>query len=94
MINGFCSIDSEEPDKVYDYSGVLFPEGSLSSDQTLLFNHDQIEKIYYMAEKWSLVTIQEEAKNCHLYEKLGYQRTGEMKHIKNGMDIVFLEKII
>ena len=47
MINGFCSIDSEDPDTVYDYSGVLFPEGSLSSDQTLLFNHDQIEEIYF-----------------------------------------------
>ena len=48
MINGFCSIDSEDPNTVYDYSGVLFPEGSLSSDQTLLFNHDQIVRIDHM----------------------------------------------
>ena len=39
MINGFCTMDASKPDKVYDYSGVLFPEGSLSSDQTAkIFN--------------------------------------------------------
>lgn len=45
MINGFCTMDASKPDKVYDYSGVLFPEGSLSSDQTLLFDHNQIVRI-------------------------------------------------
>ena len=25
----------------------MYPEGFLSSNQTCLFNHDQIEKIYY-----------------------------------------------
>lgn len=48
MINGFCTVDSEEPTKIYDYSGVLYPEGSLSSDQILLFNHDQIVRVDHM----------------------------------------------
>ena len=45
MINGFCAIDPKEPNRVYDYSGVLFPEGSLSSDQALLFDHAQIARV-------------------------------------------------
>jgi len=45
MINGFCTMDASKPDKVYDYSGVLYPEGSLSSDQTLLFDHEQIVRV-------------------------------------------------
>ena len=45
MINGFCTMDANKPDKIYDYSGVLFPEGSLSSDQTLLFDHAQIVRV-------------------------------------------------
>ena len=45
MINGFCTMDANKPDKIYDYSGVLFPEGSLSSDQTLLFDHNQIVRV-------------------------------------------------
>ena len=48
MINGFCTMDASKPDKVYDYSGVLFPEGSLSSDQTLLFDHEQIVRVDHM----------------------------------------------
>ena len=31
-------------------------------------------------------------KLCYLYSKMGYQRTGEIEHIKEGMDIVFFEK--
>ncbi len=48
MINGFCTMDASKPEKVYDYSGVLFPEGSLSSDQTLLFDHEQIVRVDHM----------------------------------------------
>ncbi len=44
MIIGFCPIADEN--KMYDYSGCLYPEGVLSSDQTLLFNHDQIVQVY------------------------------------------------
>jgi len=48
MITGFCITPSEEPSKIYDYSGCLYPEGMLKSSQTLLFNHNQIEKIYHL----------------------------------------------
>lgn len=48
MINGFCTMDANNPNRVFDYSGVLFPEGSLSSDQTLLFDHSQIVRIDHM----------------------------------------------
>lgn len=47
MITGFCSIAGEDKTKVFDYSGCLYPEGFISSNQTLLFNHDQIDKIYH-----------------------------------------------
>ncbi len=48
MINGFCTMDASNPSKIYDYSGVLYPEGSLSSDQTLLFDHSQIVRVDHM----------------------------------------------
>ena len=34
MINGFCSIDSEEPTKIYDYSGVLDHMGLIDDEET------------------------------------------------------------
>ncbi len=59
-------------------------------------NHEQqaileAEKIYG-DDNWSLDTILQENGNIHLYEKLGYKRTGKMERISNLMDIVYFEK--
>ena len=48
MISGFCAIDGENVKNMYDYSGCVYPEGFLTSTQTCLFNHEQIEKVYHM----------------------------------------------
>ena len=48
MITGFCTIDSAESEKIYDYCGCLYPEGMISSDETALFDHDQIKEIYHI----------------------------------------------
>lgn len=52
----------------------------------------QTEALYPNAEKWMLDTIAQEEKLCHLYEKMGYRRTGASEHIKDGMDIIDYEK--
>ena len=46
MITGFCVIPNDDKSKIFDYSGCLYPEGIISTDQTALFNHNQIERIY------------------------------------------------
>ena len=45
MITGFM-VKSDK--NIFDYSGCLFPEGIIDSNQNLLFNHDQIEHIYFI----------------------------------------------
>ena len=50
-----------------------------------------IERIHGI-NHWMLDTILQEAGNCYLYEKLGYQRTGEIENINERMDIVYYEK--
>lgn len=50
------------------------------------------KSLYPVAEKWELDTILQEEKLCYLYEKMGYRKTGKVKHIKNGMDLVFYAK--
>ena len=47
MITGFCSVAQENQEKIYDYSGCVYPEGYLSSNQVCLFDHDQIDKIFF-----------------------------------------------
>ncbi|MBR1416812.1 MAG: DUF4176 domain-containing protein [Bacilli bacterium] len=51
MVTGFYSVPAEDQNKVYDYSGCLFPEGVISSEQNLLFDHKQIVKVFYMGYK-------------------------------------------
>lgn len=46
MITGYASIDMEKKDKIYDYCGCIFPCGIIKTDQIILFNHEDISKIY------------------------------------------------
>ncbi len=51
----------------------------------------EAERIYG-DDNWKLDTILQEEGNLHLYEKLGYKRTGEVHKISELMDIVYFEK--
>lgn len=44
------------------------------------------------AENWELTTIMQEPGNCHLYEKMGYRRTGVPQIINERMTLVHYEK--
>ena len=35
-------------DKIWDYVACLFPEGNMDLEHTYIFNHEQIDKIYYL----------------------------------------------
>lgn len=47
MIIGYLASDKENEKVIYDYIACLYPEGIVSSQQYLLFNHEQIDKIFY-----------------------------------------------
>lgn len=46
MIVGVCQQSVGEVTKLYDYVGVLFPEGYFSSDKMFMFNNNQIDQIF------------------------------------------------
>ncbi len=52
----------------------------------------EIERLHSDVRRWVLDTILEEEQNCHLYEKLGYKKTGITEKIKKNMTIVGYEK--
>lgn len=74
MITGFCSISDDDKTKIYDYCGCIYPEGYLTSNQICLFNHDQIEEIFFIGYedeeekefKESLKEVLEEYQNGEL----------------------------
>lgn len=47
---------------------------------------------YDDADKWTLATIEEDARNCHFYEKHGFVRTGKKSVINELMTIIGYEK--
>ena len=40
--------NNKEERKIWDYSGCLYPEGFIVSNQTCLFDHEQIQEIYHL----------------------------------------------
>ena len=47
MIVGFKQKQADE-DKIWDYSACLYPEGILDPDHLYLFDHDQVEVLFFV----------------------------------------------
>lgn len=45
MIVGLCQRGGAEG-KLWDYAGVIYPEGFIDSNKMFLFNHEQISQVY------------------------------------------------
>ena len=52
----------------------------------------EMERRYQPVSGWELETVLEESRNCYLYEKLGYSKTGRLQRINDRMTLVFYEK--
>lgn len=52
-----------------------------------------IEALYPNAKAWCLQTIKQEARDCHLYEKLGYICLGETQQVNERLTLVFYFKL-
>ncbi|MBO9599737.1 MAG: GNAT family N-acetyltransferase [Cohnella sp.] len=52
------------------------------------------EQAYPDAVCWELATLLEEERNCRLYEKMGYVRTGELSKLNERATLVFYRKIL
>ncbi len=74
MITGRLQVRVGE-NKVYDYSGCLFPEGLVSSDSLAFFDHSAIEHLYF-------VGFQDEEELSFRTERLG--ALGEVYVDENG----------
>lgn len=48
MIMGLCQKGENDAEKVWDYCGVVFPEGYMSADRIYLFNNSQIKQIFML----------------------------------------------
>jgi predicted GNAT family acetyltransferase len=89
-IVGAIRIDMRKSD-VYRISPIfILPEYQNKGIAQIVFS--KIEQLYTQRDKWVPNTIREEAGNCHLYEKVGYKRTGKIEQVKDNMHLVYYEK--
>ncbi|MBT2692691.1 bifunctional NUDIX hydrolase family protein/GNAT family N-acetyltransferase [Bacillus sp. ISL-55] len=51
-----------------------------------------LELLYPEADAWILDTILTEERNCYLYEKMGYTRTGDLKVINDHLTLITYRK--
>ena len=47
MITGFASVSPDTGERIFDYSGCVFPEGFYSYNEVCVFDHNQIEKVFF-----------------------------------------------
>lgn len=47
MITGYAPIDMENKDQIYRYLGCVYPEGIIKSDENILFNNSDIDKVFF-----------------------------------------------
>ncbi len=48
MIIGIKPVSEDHPDTVFDYIGVIYPEGYLSNEYNFLFNHEDINDVIFV----------------------------------------------
>lgn len=48
MIIGFAAANEENANKIYDYAAVPYPEGLINTNTHFLFNHSDIDKVFYL----------------------------------------------
>jgi RimJ/RimL family protein N-acetyltransferase len=51
-----------------------------------------VEEMFPQAVSWELATILEEERNCYLYEKMGYIKTGVRKNLNENTTLIFYKK--
>lgn len=48
MVVGYCAKVDDENSPFYDYIGCFFPEGIFTTEQSMVFNHVDIDKIFHI----------------------------------------------
>jgi hypothetical protein len=47
MITGIKPVKEDDPDRVYDYIGVIYPEGFIGNEYNFLFDHNDINDVIF-----------------------------------------------
>ncbi len=86
VIVGRSQTPADDENHIYDYSGVIFPEGYLDRNNVALFDHDDIEEIRYVGYMDIIQRhFNDTLEAIHVGLKSGEITTDEVKEILEEM---------
>lgn len=90
VVGAIRVIDMKEPDKAKRISPIFImpPYRNKGIAQKAMLEAERI----HGNSNWELVTILQEAGNCHLYENMGYRQTGKTMAINDKLTLVSYKK--
>lgn len=83
MVTGYCVKSPDSGEKIWDYIGCLWPEGMITPDKNLLFDHKDIARIFAIGysddEQKRFMSVLDKATQLHEQRenKLGEQQVIE-----------------
>lgn len=90
LVGAICISKKEIPNKFWISPMFIHPiyQGKGIAQKVLIL----IEEMCPEAQIFELATILEEERNCFLYEKVGYTRTGVVKKLNDKTTLVYYKK--
>ncbi|WP_144611525.1 N-acetyltransferase [Bacillus cereus] len=90
LVGAICISKKEIPNKFWISPMFIHPiyQGKGIAQRVLIL----IEEMFPKAQSFELATILEEERNCFLYEKMGYTRTGVIKKLNDKTTLVYYKK--
>jgi GNAT superfamily N-acetyltransferase len=91
LVGAICLFWKEEGMQFWISPMFILPEyqGKGIAQKTITL----IGEMFPQAITWELATILEEERNCYLYEKMGFIKTGVQKKLNDNATLVFYKKI-
>lgn len=95
MITGYVVKSPEMEGKVFDYVGCIWPEGMISSDKNLMFDHKDIAKIFAIGytddEQKKFMSALDTASSLMEERLKNEQKLGEQQVISTNDDNIIPE---
>ena len=86
MVVGYGIQPKENPNVVYDYLGALYPEGIVTMDQNMVFNHENIDRVLFKGYE----TEEQKSFNKQIVQIIGQMKNGSVAN-SNIINEYFVE---
>ena len=84
IIGLLCLGENDENNRLYDYSGCVYPEGVLTGNKNILFNQEDIDELYYVGYNDNEERLYKKNINDNMNILIDSLRPINKKDVENG----------